>query len=165
MLGDRLRYIREVRNYTQEYVAQRAGINVVLYRQYELGKKKPKEAQLQKIADALLVHIDFLRLPKVDSADALLAILYELIVQYGDIRIGDTGDTFSFSLPYKSCSNNMAEHFRNAVEAHSKYSAEDFKIWLLNYRFHRLITSDYSGKVSKTMSRYPELELPNSLDE
>lgn len=165
MLGDRLRYIREIRNYTQEHVAQRAGINVVLYRQYELGKKNPKEAQLQKIADALLVHIDFLRLPKVDSADALLAILYELIIQYDDIRIGDTGDTFSFSLPYKSCSNNMAEHFRNAVEAQTKYSAEDFKIWLLNYRFHRLISLDYSGEIPKTMSRHPELEISDSVAE
>lgn len=160
MLGDRLRYIREIRNYTQEYVAQRAGINVVLYRQYELGKKKPKEAQLQKIADALLVHIDFLRLPKVGSSDSLLALLYELINQYGDCKLTDDGDSFNIKIPHTLCNNETKDHLRKAVEAQAKCSEDIFKKWLLNYHYGRVRSLDCSTDPYSVISRYPELDLP-----
>lgn len=154
-VGTRIKKIREMRGFSQKYVAANIGIHVTLLQQYERGVKKPKEVQLQKIAEALLVDVDMLRLPKADSGDAILAYVYELINCHGDVSIVEENGAFNIRIPTAVCDKSMQTHLRAAVDAFAKYSEDEFKMWLLNYRYHRVRTLD-SGEVT---SRYPMLEV------
>ena len=157
-IGARLKEIRKMRGLTQKQVAEKAGMYLTMYQQYEQGLKNPREAQLQRLADALLVHVDFLRTPKADSIDAVLAYLYELLNQYGDAVIFKNEHGYAVQLPsspdFKAKMNN---HLAEVIDAQEKYDVEEFKEWLLNYRYHRIKKINY--KTEKMESVYPELEV------
>ena len=161
-IATRLRMIREMRGYTQVEVAKKAGIHVVLYRQYEGGTKNPKEEQLDKIAKALLVDINMLRIPKAEKGDEILAYLYELINCHGDVSIIKENDAFNIRIPIAVCDAEMKTHLREAAEACAKLSEDEFKLWLLNYRYHRVRTLDCS--TGCLPSRYPALEVTHADD-
>lgn len=156
-IGSRIKKIREIRGYSQKDVANKIGVHVTLLQQYERGIKKPKEIQLQKIAEALLVDVDMLRLPKADSGDAILSYLYELMEHFDSVSIEETDGSFNIRIPSSVCDFKMKEHLRNAATAQKMYSPDEFKLWLLNYRYYRIKTMDMAA--GKSLSRYPELEV------
>ena len=55
MYGEKIKMIRELRNYSQEYVAERVGIKQNSYSKIELNQTKLTAEMLQKIADVLQV--------------------------------------------------------------------------------------------------------------
>lgn len=55
--GERIRQIRKRLRFTQQEVADKAGIAVNSIRNYESGKRKPNISQLQEIAHALEVDL------------------------------------------------------------------------------------------------------------
>ena len=55
MYGEKIRMIREVRNYSQEYMADKLGIKQNSYSKIELNQTKLTAEMLQKIADVLQV--------------------------------------------------------------------------------------------------------------
>lgn len=55
MYGEKIKMIRELRNYSQEYVADRVGIKQNSYSKIELNQTKLTAEMLQKIADVLQV--------------------------------------------------------------------------------------------------------------
>lgn len=60
MRGDRMKQVREALHYTQEELAERAGLQTLQIWRYESGKSKPNSDVLSKIAQALNVSADFL---------------------------------------------------------------------------------------------------------
>lgn len=74
-IAEKLRYFRSQRGLSQEQLAERAGIHVNTIRKYELGYRKPKIAQLKKIAGGLEISvIEFLDIEIENEAD-LIAVL------------------------------------------------------------------------------------------
>lgn len=55
MYGEKIRMIRELRNYSQEYMADRLGIKQNSYSKIETNQTKLTAEMLQKIADVLQV--------------------------------------------------------------------------------------------------------------
>ncbi len=55
MYGDKIRMIREVRNFSQEYIADKLGIKQNSYSKIENNQTKLTAEMLQKIADVLQV--------------------------------------------------------------------------------------------------------------
>jgi transcriptional regulator with XRE-family HTH domain len=55
-----IKIIRELRNYSQEYMAERIGISQVSYSRIETGQTKLDVTRLQVIADILDVTVSFL---------------------------------------------------------------------------------------------------------
>ena len=49
----KLRKYRELRNYTQEHMAEKLGVSPITYGRYEKGEYEPKMEQWEKIAEAL----------------------------------------------------------------------------------------------------------------
>ena len=77
-LGENLKKFRLQRELTQEQLAERAGIHVNTIRKYELGYRKPKIAQLKKIAGGLEISvIEFLDIEIENEAD-LIAVLKKI---------------------------------------------------------------------------------------
>jgi len=59
-IGDNIKKIRELKNYSQEYVAQELGISQSTYARIESGTIVPKIDRLQRIAEILEIDVSFL---------------------------------------------------------------------------------------------------------
>lgn len=55
--GELIRYYRKQRKLTQDELAKKCGTSAAMIRQYELGKRNPKIDTIDKIAQALNIHI------------------------------------------------------------------------------------------------------------
>ncbi|MBN6187748.1 helix-turn-helix transcriptional regulator [Aneurinibacillus sp. BA2021] len=70
MFGIRLKELRQQRQLTQEETARRLNISRGTYAHYEIGKRQPDFATLQKLADFFDVSIDYL-LGRIDEPASL----------------------------------------------------------------------------------------------
>jgi len=86
-IGERIRYIRNLRGMTQKYLGQLIGFDEnaadVRIAQYESGSRTPKEKMLSDIANALDVSPQALDLPDIDSYVGLAHTLFALEDLYG----------------------------------------------------------------------------------
>lgn len=65
-IGDRIKQLREAKKWTQDDLAEAAGIHRVTIAKYEAGKVEPKSTSLSRLAAALDVDAGFL-LGEVDE--------------------------------------------------------------------------------------------------
>lgn len=142
-IAERIRDIRKYRNMTQEEVAQRAGMSGSMYRQYECEMRIPKREALGKIAEALEVDIAFLQPSKEQTPMSILGLLYNLLEDYGDVKMENKGGTVLFGI------DNMKHPMENsklqdAFRAHNKMTSDEFKKWLINYP-----PKVHNGKIEK----------------
>ena len=86
-IGERIRYIRNLRGMTQKYLGMLVGFDEnaadVRIAQYESGARTPKENMVADIANALEVCPQALTLPNIDSYDGLAHTLFALEDIYG----------------------------------------------------------------------------------
>lgn len=59
-IGDRIKELREAKNWTQDDLSEAAGIHRVTIAKYEAGKVEPKSTSLGRLASALGVDAGFL---------------------------------------------------------------------------------------------------------
>ena len=142
-VGERIREIRKFQGLSQVEVSRRSGIHEVLFRRYESGERVPKLEALQKIAAALDVDVAFLLPSKVDTSMSILALLYNMIEDYGDIVIKNNGGTITFA-PEQLGSPLLREKLTAAANAHEKLNKEEFKQWLIDYP-----PKIHNGKIEK----------------
>ena len=74
----KLRRIREIYGYTQEYVADRLGISQPAYWQKENGKRIPSEERLEQIAELYSLTVDDL---KTGELNTVLIKVHELQIE------------------------------------------------------------------------------------
>ena len=117
---------------TQKELAERASIHVISLKNYELNNKLPKYDQLLKLADALEIDIAFLQPTKLDTSNAILALMFDLMEQYGDIKMEMRGGTVLFGI---DSFNHFSENQKlsEALKAHANMSPSEFKEWLTEY--------------------------------
>ena len=148
--AQRIRKLRELRGYTQKELAKRAGMNEITIQFYEYGTRNPKPEQVQKLADALLVHVNFLRDSVVNTPDVLV---YQLLEEFGDIKFEQNGHTVLTAVPsmgYSSWAfNDMLFDIKEAKD--SGLTNDQLKLWLLNRCFANLSWGD--------KKLYPELKV------
>lgn len=120
-----------MRNLTQKALAEKAAMHEVSLRYYEIGVRKPKADQLQKLASALEVDIAFLQPSQIDTPFALYALLFDLVDQFGDIVMEKKGGTVLFGIDK---SDHMIENIKltAALTAHGKLTPQEFKKWLID---------------------------------
>jgi transcriptional regulator with XRE-family HTH domain len=91
-IGERIRYIRNLRGMTQKWLGMAIGFDEktadVRMAQYESGTRTPKENYITDIAKALDVRPQALDLPDIDSYIGLAHTLFALEDLYG-IRIDE----------------------------------------------------------------------------
>lgn len=131
-IADRIKKIREIRNYTQKVLAEKSGIHEVQIQMYEYGTRTPKIAQLQKIANGLGVDIAFLQPTHYDTPSAIFACLFGLIDAYGDVTFHVEGQVAFIGVKITDNPSALKE-LDIASDAHMDLSIEDFKKWLINH--------------------------------
>ena len=85
-IGDRIRKLRKLKDWTQEQLGQKANLNSNVIRSYEVGKAFPKVEGLHSLANALEVPIEWLLTgtgaPDIsEKIDADLSPVDEMIVR------------------------------------------------------------------------------------
>jgi HTH-type transcriptional regulator, competence development regulator len=95
-VGDRIRELREERDWSQREFAKRVGINYSVINRIELGKRNVEDHELAKIADVFGVTTDYLlgrtdnpNPPEDDDKElGTLAKINQLIKEYGIEQMG-----------------------------------------------------------------------------
>lgn len=126
-VGRRIKKIRKIRGWTQRELAEMVGIHEMTMQSYELGYRQPREEQLKKLANALEVDISFFSPTKTDTPNAILALIFDLVNDYGDVEFAEQGDVVMFGVKEET------DVLREAMEARARLTAEDFKKWLIDY--------------------------------
>lgn len=76
-VGERIRKQRKAAGFTQAQLAEKSGVATITIHQYEAGKRQPRLAQIQRLADALnctpndLIE-DWDKIDPEDAKDALI---------------------------------------------------------------------------------------------
>lgn len=131
-VGKRIKRIRKIRGWTQKELAERAGINLFSLKSHELDNKIPKYEQLLKLANALEIDVAFLQPVKLDTNNAIAALLFNLMEQYGDIKMEMKGGTVLFGI---DCYDHFTENEKlsEMMKAHENLSPNEFMEWLTDY--------------------------------
>ena len=91
-IGERIHFFRTRRGMTQKYLGTCIGFSEnqadVRIAQYETGKRNPKEAYLNALADTLGVAPEALNVPDIDTYVGLMHTLFTLEDVYG-LKIDD----------------------------------------------------------------------------
>jgi len=142
-IGERIRYIRNLRNVTQKWLGMEIGFAEktadIRMAQYESGTRSPKEKLVNDIATALDVSPHALDVPDIDSYVGLAHTLFALEDLYG-LRIGEIdgevclrldkfkGATYLSMFDIFHAWNEMAVKLNNGEITEDEYNA-----WRYNY--------------------------------
>ena len=77
-IGEKIRYFRLLRGYTQAELGDKLGLQADRIRQYENDVRTPKADLLKNIADSLDVDVEALSDINVQNATDIMHILFEL---------------------------------------------------------------------------------------
>ena len=81
-IGEKIRYFRNLRGYTQAELGEKLNLQADRIRQYENDVRTPKTDLLQKIADALDVDVEALSDINIQNATDIMHVLFELEDQH-----------------------------------------------------------------------------------
>ena len=86
-IGERIKYLRETKGFTQVELAKRIGIHSVSLSRYERGEEIPNDAMIEKIAAALEVSTAKVKnkLPR-ERRTAKVLTISELVLSYNERR-------------------------------------------------------------------------------
>ena len=144
-IGERIRFIRNLRGMTQKFLGLQVGFSErtadIRMAQYESGSRTPKADLVELLADALDVSAEALNVPNIDSYTGLMHTLFALEDLYGFkidrldgeicIRINrQNGPTFAKMTGLLEPWEEMAQKYRNG-----EISREDYDQW--RYRYPR----------------------------
>lgn len=77
-VGYKLYQLRRERGLTQAELGRKVGVSEAAIRAYETGKRRPKQAHLERMADALGVRPEAIADHGVDDVDEAIRLLFRL---------------------------------------------------------------------------------------
>ena len=142
-IGERIRFIRNLRGLTQKYLGMLVGFPEktadIRMAQYEAGTRTPKADLTKSLANALEVSPLALDVPDIDSYNGLMHTLFTLEDLYGLTIIGQDGEvTFRFDSHKGKDAARLAELVTAWATMASKYrtgeiTKDDYDKWCYNY--------------------------------
>ena len=121
ILGDKIRMYRQMREMNQIQLAEASGINVGTIRKYELGLRKPKTEQLEKIAAALHLNVSVFLDININTIGDVLSLLFT-IDNACDMNINcqeDENGNKSFNISFSNI--QLQQYLENWLEVKEKY--------------------------------------------
>ena len=142
-IGERIRFIRNLRGMTQKYLGIMAGLPErtadIRMAQYEAGTRTPKEDLTKALAHALDVSPDALTVHDIDTYIGLMHTLFALEDIYGLTIEKRDGEILMRIDPFKSReARNLLDELPSWCEMREKYrkgeiSKDDYDKWRYNY--------------------------------
>lgn len=142
-IGERIRFIRNLRGMTQKYLGIAAGFDEktadVRMAQYEAGTRTPKENLINSLAAALEISPEALTVPDIDSDIGVMHTLFALEDLYG-LRINNLNGEFCITLDkFSSASfSSMFDMFNVWQKEYDKFkrgeiTKDEYDDWRYNY--------------------------------
>ena len=142
-IGDRIRFIRNLRGLTQKMLGLKVGFSertaYIRMAQYESGKRTPKEDMINKLAYVLEVSPDALTIPEIDSYIGLMHTLFA-IEDLHCIKIDKISDEVCIRLDKSNLSKyiHMDDLLRSWYKEYEKYqngeiTKEEYDHWRYTY--------------------------------
>ncbi len=141
-IGERIRFIRNLRGMTQKYLGTAVGFPEktadIRMAQYESGTRTPKEDLIQKLAEVLEVSPQALTVPDIESYIGVMHTLFALEDLYG-LQIGKLDGEVCIRLDRNSPTMNTCFEMLSAWnEEHEKLkneeiTKEEYDAWRYNY--------------------------------
>ena len=163
-IGERIRFIRNLRGMTQKYLGTLAGFPEktadIRMAQYESGTRTPKEALTKTLAGALDVSPLALDVPDIDSYYGLMHTLFALEDLYGLTVENRDGEILLRFDPRKGRdASNISEMVNSWAAVAEKYRAgeitmDEYDRWRYNY-------PPYDD--TQTWGRVPSRELSDAM--
>ena len=157
-IGERIRFIRNLRGMTQKSLGIMAGLPErtadIRMAQYEAGTRTPKEDLTKSLAHALDVSPEALSVPDIDTYIGLMHTLFALEDIYGLTIEDREGEIVLKVDPNKSVeARSLSEILPSWCAEHEKYrkgeiSKDDYDGWRYNYPKY-----DTSGHWAKVPSK------------
>ena len=142
-IGERIRFIRNLRGMTQKYLGTLVGFPEktadIRMAQYEAGTRTPKESLTKALASALEVSPLALNTPDIDTYLGLMHTLFALEDRYGLTIEKRDGETLLRFDPRKGIDAlEMSQMVSAWASVAEKYGAgeinkEDYDMWRYNY--------------------------------
>ena len=142
-IGERIRFIRNLRGMTQKYLGTLVGFSEktadIRMAQYEAGTRTPKEELTKTLASALDVSPLALKVPDIDTDLGLMHTLFALEDLYGLTPVQGDGEVLlRIDLrrgPKASSVSGMAAAWASAAQKYraGEISKEDYDKWRYHY--------------------------------
>ncbi len=78
-----MKYYRQVKNISQEDLSNLSGINLSTIKKYEVGIRKPKYEQLEKIAEALGINVNHFYNTEYKTVGDVMSTIISMDRQFG----------------------------------------------------------------------------------
>ncbi len=160
-IGERIKYLRQKRGTTQQYLGEQAGFEpraaAIRMAQYESGKRSPKEEITRNLADALDVSPLALNVPEIDSDLGLMHTLFALEDLLGlEIRREKNGASLAIDFRSTERVNRLSCDLEAWIDASEQYRAgkiskSTYDQWRYRYPEHAK-TSPYHKIPSRETS-------------
>ena len=141
-IGERIRYIRNLRGMTQKYLGMAIGFTEktadVRMAQYESGSRTPKEKMVENLANVLEVCPQALTIPDIDNYIGLAHTLFTLEDLYG-IKIDNNDGELRLILDRENKSYHSMFDIFNAWSKESdklkngEITEDEYNVWRYNY--------------------------------
>ncbi len=142
-IGERIRFIRNLRGMTQKYLGTLVGFPEktadIRMAQYESGKRTPKSNLTEELANILDVSTRALNVPDIDTELGLMHTLFALEDIYG-FKINKIDGEICISLDknrgmsYISLDENFTAWYNEAQKYHNgEITKDDYDKWRYNY--------------------------------
>lgn len=142
-IGERIRFIRNLRGMTQKYLGMVAGFDEktadVRMAQYEAGTRTPKENMVNSLAVALGISPEALTVPDIDSYVGVMHTLFALEDLYG-LKINNLDGELCITLDkFNSPSfTTMFDMFSKWQKEYDKFkrgeiTKDEYDDWRYNY--------------------------------
>ena len=156
-IGERIRFIRNLRGMTQKYLGTLVGFPEktadIRMAQYEAGTRTPKESLTKALASALEVSPLALNTPDIDTYLGLMHTLFALEDRYGLTIEKRDGETLLRFDPRKGSDafniSQMVNAWASVAEKYSAGYASDKR----NNTSWTFWSKDFDGMACKTMLR------------
>lgn len=141
-IGERIRFIRNLRGMTQKWLGIAVGFPEktadIRMAQYESGTRTPKEDLVKTLSGVLEVSPLALSVPDIDSEQGLMHTLFALEDLYGLKVDTDNGEVHLHLENGKAASASLSEMLSAWAEQAEKYKSgeitkEEYDQWRYNY--------------------------------
>ena len=142
-IGERIRYIRNLRGMTQKYLGQVVGFPEktadIRMAQYESGSRTPKTDLTNKLAEVFDISPQALSVPDIDSYIGLMHTLFTLEDRYGLTILKTENGVSMYADPRKGTdAAELSEMLAAWAEQSEKYhngdiNRDEYDKWRYNY--------------------------------
>ena len=151
-ISEKIKFFRNARGFTQLELSELTGISLTSIKQYELGKVKPKQPQMAKIAKALMLSETIFYDYCIETVGDVIALLFAI------------DDTIDIEFEGKQINNEFTPD-TVSLKFKSKYLKDFMAKWATMKSHLKLMEDEISNIKSESVQSIVKTEIDNKYTE